>query len=160
MPEDSDGPEPMGWWDTLVDDMAARAAEYEADGWTTVQLHTADVTARAGQSDERVGLSVLVPDDEFETVESVLGSGTVASYSVYRTTVEGYVAFLLSVETDDRTAILCPGYYALSDESVHAMFDKATEAGQLTVSLRRLDETAIRLSLDSPDLLAPTHSDE
>lgn len=155
MTDDSDGPRPMGWWDTLVEDMDARAAEYESDGWETVTLHTADVTALEGRHDDRVGLSVLVPDDEFDELERVLGAETVESTDVYRTRVQGYVAFLLAVETDGETAILCPGYYALSDDSVDETFDLAEEAGRLTVYLRRLDETAVELAIDDPALLAP-----
>lgn len=160
MPEDNGGPSPMEWWDTLVEDMDARAAEYETDGWSTVRLHTADVTALEGRVEDRVGLSVLVSDDEFAAVEDVLASEAVESYSAYRTTIEQYVAFLLAVETDGRTAVLCPGYYARCDESVHAMFEQAMGAGQLTVYVRRLDRTAVRLSLDDPELLAPPGSRE
>lgn len=150
-----DGPEPMGWWDMLVADMDEQAEAYEADGWETVTLHTADVTALDGSYGDRVGFSVLVPDNEFDDLEDVLAEETVESTDVYRTQVQGYLAFLLAVETDGRTAILCPGYYALSDDAVDGIFDRAAETGQLTVYLRRLDDATVELTIENPALLAP-----
>ncbi|PSP31173.1 hypothetical protein BRC64_11120 [Halobacteriales archaeon QH_10_67_22] len=155
MTDTGDGRRPMAWWDELLDDMDARADAYEADGWDTLRLHAGDVTALDGRYGDRVGLSVLVPDDEFDDLEATLAEATVDSYEVYRTEVQGYVAFLLSVETDAESVVLCPGYYALADDAVHALFDRATDAGRLTVYLRRLDETAVELTLEEPALLAP-----
>lgn len=150
-----DGPRPMPWWDALLEDMAASAAEYEDRGWAAIQLHTADVTLLAGEHDDRIGLSVLVPDDEFAVLERALDDGTVESCDVYRTEPEGYVAFLLAVETDERTAVLCPGYYALGDDAVESLFAAAESAGELRVYLRRLDETSVTVTIDDPALLAP-----
>lgn len=150
-----DGPGPMDWWDRLLDDMAASAAEYEERGWETVRLHAGDVTALDGRYGDRVGLSVLVPDNEFAELERVLDGGDVQSCDVYRTDVQGYVAFLLAIETDDDTAALCPGYYALADDSVPGLFEQADSEGELRVYLRRLDETSVSVSIDDPGLLAP-----
>lgn len=146
---------PMAWWSDLLEDLDARAAEYEADGWETLALHTGDVTALDGRYGDRIGLSVLVPDDEYAELERTLAETTVESYDVYRTAVQGYVAFFLAIETADETVVLCPGYYALDDDSVHALFDHAEQEGLLTVFLRRLDETAVELTLSDPELLAP-----
>lgn len=155
MGDDGEGTGPMGWWDDLLADLEARAAAYRDDEWETLSLHAGDVTALDGRYGNRVGLSILVPDDEYAELERVLERTSVDSYDVYRTSVDGYVAFLLAVETADRTAVLCPGYYALADDSVHALFDHAARAGQLTVYLRRLDESAVEVTLSDPELLAP-----
>lgn len=146
----------MEWWDDLVADAEDLAAEYEADGWDAITLHTGDVTALDGEHDDRVGLSVLVPDDEYARVESVLADAGVERYDAYRRSVAGRVALLLAVETTDETAILCPAYYERDGDAVEGMFDRAREAGVLRVYVRRLDQTAVVLELDDPDLLAPS----
>jgi hypothetical protein len=150
----------MAWWDDLLEDAEARAEAYREDGWETLLLHTADVTPLAGNHDDRVGFSVLVPDDEFDELRSVFADTTVRRYDAYRTTVGGFVAFVLAIETGDDTAVLCPGYYETDDDSADALFEQAQSAGSLTVYLRRLDDTTVELSLAEPSLLAPPAEEE
>jgi hypothetical protein len=145
----------MAWWDTLLEDASAHRSDYEADGWEASVLHTADVTPLDESDDDRTGLSVLVPDDEFDHLAERLDETTVDRYDVYRTTVAGYVAFILAIETADDSAFLVPGYYVADDESAVNLFEHAVATGELTVYVRRLDHTAVELSLDEPELLAP-----
>ena len=120
----------MEWWDELLADAAASAAAYEERGWETLQLHTADVTPLDGEYGDRVGLSVLVPDDEFDDLQSLFADATVDGYEVYRTVVTDYVALLVVLEDGEGgTAVLVPAYYAIADDAVDGLFDAADDDG-------------------------------
>lgn len=155
----TDGPGgsgPMEWWDELLADSSSRVAEYEDDGWDAFVLHPGDVTVLDGTEGDRVGLSVLVPDDEYDQAEDVLAAdGALERYQVYRRTVSGHLALVLALETADETALVCPAYYALDDDSVEGLFATARGTGELSVYLRKLDGTSVEISLDEPSLLAP-----
>jgi hypothetical protein len=148
----------MAWWDRLLEDAADQRAAYEDDGWEAFVLHTADVTPLDGTADDRVGLSVLVPDDEFDRLAGVLSETTVQRYDAFRTTVTGYVAFVLAIETADDTAVLCPGYYVVDDDSAEALFEQALADEVLTMYVRRLDGTSVEVELADPELLEPPKS--
>ncbi|MEF8852770.1 MAG: hypothetical protein V5A28_10175 [Haloarculaceae archaeon] len=144
---------PMGWWERLEDDARATADEYEQRGWDTLLLHTADVTPLCG---DRVGLSVLVPDDEFETLRARLSPGDVES-EVYRTTALGYVALLVVLEdADEEFAVVFPAYYATDDDSAERLFELALDEGEIDVFLRTLATDRVTVNISEPDLLAPT----
>lgn len=146
----------MGWWDMLLDDAAATAAAYDERGWETLELHTADVTPLDGTYGDEVGLSVLVPDDEFDALEAMLADGSVDGFEVYRTTAMGYVALLLVLEDEvDERAILLPAYYSTGDESVEGLFAQALADGELALFLRNLAEERVEVTLAEPALLAP-----
>lgn len=145
----------MAWWDELLEDATAQRSEYEAEGWDATVLHTADVTPLDESDDDRTGLSILVPDDEFDHLADVLSESTVERYDAYRTTIGGYVAFILAIETSAETAFLCPGYYLTDDDSAQNLFEQAMADGELPVFVRRLDQTAVEITLSEPDLLAP-----
>lgn len=151
---------PMEWWDDLLADADDRVASYEAEGREAHVLHPGDVTALDGSEGDRVGLSVLLPDDEYERAERTLAAGdALERYDVYRTTVAGHVALLLALETGDGRALVCPAYYALDDDAVEGLFAAARSAGTLSVYLRRLDGASVELRLDDPSLLAPPAED-
>jgi hypothetical protein len=145
----------MGWWDQLEDDAAATAAEYEQQGWDALCLHTADVTPLDGEHGDRVGLSVLVPDDEFETLQARLSPGDVES-EVYRTTALGYVALLVVLEDPAREfAVVFPAYYGESAESAERLFELARDRGEIDIFLRNLAMDRVTVTLSDPELLAP-----
>lgn len=151
-----DGVGPMEWWDDLLADANARVEAYEDEGWDAVVLHPGDVTPLDGAESERVGLSVLLPDDEYERVERTLaGSDALERYDVYRTRVSGHVALLVALETADDRALVCPVYYALEDDAVGGLFTAARSAGTLSVYLRTLGGESVTVTLDEPSLLAP-----
>ena len=145
--------EDMEWWDALLADMRAEAAAYEEAGWETLELHPGDVTARDG-SVEDLGLDVLVPDNEFEHLESALADG-VDRYEVLRSTAGRYVALLFILETSGRSAVFVPAYYSGRDDAAATLLRKATEAGELTLILRTLTDDRFELALGSPELLVP-----
>ncbi|SFR93948.1 hypothetical protein SAMN05216559_1412 [Halomicrobium zhouii] len=151
-----DGEGPMAWWDDLLADADDQVAAYEKEGWDAHVLHPGDVTPLDGAEGDRVGLSILLPDDEYERVARTLAAGdALERYDVYRTTAAGHVALLLALETGDERAFVCPAYYALDDEAVEGLFTAARSAGTLSVYLRRLDGASVEVTLDEPSLLAP-----
>jgi hypothetical protein len=144
----------MEWWDALLADMRAEAAAYEEEGWTTLQLHPGDVTARDG-SFEDLGLDVLVPDNEFDRLEPALSEG-VERYEVYRSTAGHYVALLFVLEVVDRElAVFVPAYYSGRDEAAGTLLRKAQDNGELTLIVRTLTDDRVELTLDRPELLGP-----
>lgn len=144
----------MDWWALLLEEMSAEAAAYESEDWETLELHPGDVTARDG-SVEDLGLDVLVPDNEFTTLETALSDG-VDSYEVLRSTVGEYVAALLVIETTSREcAVFVPVYYKRNDKTAARLLQAALAAGELTLILRTLTDDRVELTLDSPELLVP-----
>jgi hypothetical protein len=140
----------MAWWDRLLEEMSAEAAAYEADGWETLELHTGDVTPRDGSVDE-LALDVLIPDNEFATLESVLEDG-IDGYDLLLSTPGEYVAFLLALEDSARElAILVPAYYSRNDDSAATLLRKAVEAGELSLILRTLTDDRVEVTLEEPE---------
>lgn len=137
MTENTSGPEPFrDFWHDLIDDAEATAAEYEADGWDTYTLNTGEVTPRYG-GEKPDGLSVLVPDPEFRSLEDLIDDSSFDNVEVYRNTI-GPVVFLLVVERDaeNECAILIPAYYnALTDSG---FLDTITQRGEVSIHVRSL----------------------
>lgn len=144
-------------WDVLLEDLAATAGEYRDEGWETLELHPGDVTALSGEFGDRVGLDVLIPDDEYRDLESWFDAGlTVDGYEVYREVVEGVVLLLVVVRDDDaERAVLFPAYYDLDDDRARALFDRVDRTGTLHTYLRRLSGAFVELRHDDPALFAP-----
>jgi hypothetical protein len=141
----------MEWWDHLLEEMTAEAAAYEADGWETLALHTGDVTWRDGSVDE-LALDVLIPDNEFATLETALEDG-VDSYDLLLSTPGEYVAFLVVLQNAARElAVFVPAYYGRDDDAAATLLRKAVDAGELPLVLRTLTDDRVELSLDDPEL--------
>lgn len=144
-------------WDDMLADLAATAEGYREDGWETLELHPGDVTVLSGKYGDRVGLDVLIPDDEYCALETWFDAGfDVDGYEVYRSVVEGTVFLLVAVrDADDRRAVLFPAYYAPGDGDVRELFARAGRDGELHSYLRRLSGDYVELRHDDPDLFAP-----
>lgn len=159
--------EAMNFWDEIVSDMEATAAEYEQQGWDTLQLHPGDVAVLPGETPEgdrveKFGIDVLVPDNEFEDVEAMLGRGVAFdTYEVFKAEVAGMVYLLVAMEdTDEDAAMLYPAYYQVSDPDTTTLFDRAREEGVLYSFVRRLDDRQVQLRHDDPTLFEPPEESE
>jgi hypothetical protein len=149
----------MDFWERVIDDMEATAAEYREVGWDVVELHPGDVTPvpamlDTAESDE-FGLDALVPGDEFETVEGLVADAEFDAYDAYRAE-RGDVVFLvvamLAEETE--TAVTVPLYYRTNEAA--PMLDRATEAGEMRVFVRPLsDDRRVIFVQDDPETLLP-----
>lgn len=159
-PAEQAGPnvQAMGHWDQVVADMEATAADYEDRGWETLQLHPGDVAVvTPGEYEDRTGLDVLVPDDEYEQLEAAVDAGVeFDAYQVFKAASGGMVFLLVAMEDrDEETAVLFPAYYQATHPDTQELFELAHEAGQLHSYLRRLDGMYVVLNHDEPELFEP-----
>jgi len=141
-------------WELTVADMEATADQYREDGWAVLAVHPGDVTVR---TDERVGLDVLVPNDEFDRLQDLLSAGVAFDDSkVYRATHEGVVAVVVVVEDDEaETAVVYPAYYEAGDSDAHEMLSQARAEGELRSYLRVLTGEYVAFTHEEPSLFVP-----
>ncbi|ESP87537.1 DUF7529 family protein [Candidatus Halobonum tyrrellensis] len=131
------------FWEEVTDETEATAAEYRDAGWEVVTLHPGDVTAlptaSADAESDRVGLDVLVPNDEFDAVEDLVADATFDGYDAYRAE-EADVVFLVVAMTaaEAGAAVVFPLYYARSE--ARTMLRRAAEAGEMRTYVRPLDD--------------------
>jgi len=137
-------------WDDLVADMAATAAEFREEGREVLELHPADVTV---VSRSRRGFDVLVPDDEFETLQAWVAEAAFPEHRVYRA-VAGTV-FLLVVlnDPDAGLAVCCPLYYEPSQ--AETLRELAEADGELRTHVRRLSESYVTLTHEDVEPFLP-----
>ena len=156
-PRDAPNVEAMEYWDRVVADLEATAAEYDEHGWETLQFHPGDVTPLSGEHGDRIGLDVLVPDDEYRDLQTLLDDGVAFdSYRVYKADVAGMIYLVVAMEdADAETAVLYPVYYRAADPAAQGMLDRAHEEGQLRSYIRRLDGDYVQLNHDDPELFVP-----
>jgi hypothetical protein len=136
-------------WTDLVDDMEATAAEYEAGGYETLALHTADVTPLSAETT----LDVLVPGEEFEQVHTRFANATVDEFTVY-TATEGGVTFAVVVaeDHDGPTAACIPLFY--QHARAQPLRDRVETLGHVTVRVRPLtDDARVEFTIEDPALL-------
>lgn len=133
-------------WDELMADVASTAEIYREEGWDVLELHPGDVTALA-EPDE-FGLDVLVPDDEFDELESWVAEGRFGEFEVYR--AESGMVFLLVVTRDEanRRAVCLPAYYGF--EAVTGLAERAEREGRFLTHVRRLDGERVTFTHDDP----------
>lgn len=136
--------EAMRSWDAVVGDMESTASAYEAEGWKAVVCHPGDVTIIQGE--ERRGVDVLLPDDEYAEIESLVEAAEFDEYEVLRAVDEGLVyAVVVMQDTDQQLAFLFPTYF--EPEEFAPIADDT-----VTVYLRRLQGQYVELELEEPDL--------
>ena len=156
-------------WEDTIADMEATAAEFRDAGWETVELHPGAVTplpageTNEGYADERVGLDVLVPGNEFDAVKQAVGGldgeeGTAVSYDEYeafRAEADSVVFVVVAMKSEEAgTTVLIPLYYKLdeADETVR----RVSERDEMRLFVRPLDDSErVVFSQQSPDGLLP-----
>ncbi len=160
-PEDLAGDPVQTVWEDLIADASATAAEYEADGWETLELRPGDVTPLDGEYGDRVGLDVLVPDNEYRALQSWFDDGfAIDDYEVYRSLVDRTVFLLVALRDGEvERVVLLPTFYRLGADAVSGMFEHAGETGALHVYVRRLSGEYAEIRLDDPALFAPPADD-
>ena len=145
------------FWNDIVADMEATAEEYDSQGWVTLQLHPGGVTALVpdDEGDDQFGLDVLVPDDEFAELESLLeGEVSFDSYEAFRATADGLVLFVVVMEDPEtETAVLYPAYY--DAKNAQSMLTAAEEAGEMRTYVRTLTNEQVEFTHREPGNFAP-----
>jgi len=137
-------------WSDLIGDLEATAAEYRERGWEVLELHPGDVTVV--DADVR-GFDVLVPDDEFETLESWVADGRFDEHDVYLATRA--IVFVLVVLRDEATerAVCCPLYYGPAD--IETLHDVLEAEGRLMTHVRSLDNEYVTVVHEDPAVFFP-----
>lgn len=140
-------PEAMTAWDAVEGDMESTASGYEAAGWETIVCHPGDVAVHQGE--DRRGVDVLLPNDEYEAVEAAVEESEFDEYEVLTATHEGVVfAVVVMQDTDRELALLFPTYFE-PDQFL------AVAGDTVTVYLRQLQGEYVELELEEPDLFLP-----
>ncbi|MEZ3144600.1 hypothetical protein [Halobaculum sp. MBLA0143] len=149
-------------WEAVVDDMAATAAEYRDAGFETLALHPGDVTvlptpaAAAGDIEiDRLGLDVLLPGDEFESLQGAVADHEFEAYDAYRAGEGGLVFLVIAMKSvDDSLAVLFPVYYEVS--TAQLMLARVADRGEMRTYLRPLDDSErVVFSQSDPENLLP-----
>ncbi|WP_254765984.1 DUF7529 family protein [Salinilacihabitans rarus] len=169
----------LEFWEAFVDDVAATADAYRESGWDVLELHPGDVAPQPGPLDrptlggdegdgdadagadadpapdpdvDRLGFDVLVPDDEFDALESLLDDGFAASsYETFRAE-RGGAAFVLVVERDEASerAVFVPLHYRPSD--TERLRRLASQRGVVHAYVRPLSRRrVVTFSHEEPD---------
>jgi len=149
-----------GFWDEVVDDMEATAAEYRENGWEPIEVHPGDITPLPPDND-RFGLDVLVPDDEFETVSAAVEADDAAfdSVEVFRASTRGTVFLVVAVE-DEATGrvVLVPAFYVVREAS--DTLEGTRRRGELPIHLRPLsNDEVVTFDPSDPTPLLPPDED-
>lgn len=162
--QSGEGPEPgqnnpaseaMSFWERLIEDMEATAAEYREQGWSAVEIHPGDVSTFSGEQDRR-GFELLPPDDEFNNAAAAFDEcdGFEAG-EVYRA-VEGGVVYVLVVleAPETKTALLLPAYYNHGQETDFVEMLESTDS--VPIHVRPLDERRVlTFTYNEPSLFLP-----
>lgn len=147
------------FWEDVMADMEATADEYREAGWTVLEVHPGDVTAlptaSADAESDRVGLDVLVPNDEFRAVERRVGNAAFGEYDAYHAEAGDVVFLVVAMKSEEtETAVLIPLYYARSE--AETMLRRAADRGEMRTYLRPLeDDRRVVFSQHDPVSLLP-----
>ena len=161
-----------GLWEDTMADMEATAEQFREAGWETVELHPGAVTplpageTEDGYVDERTGLDVLVPGDEFTAVTEAVGGidgeeGTAVSYDEYEAfrAQQNDVVFLVVAmkSSEAETTVLIPLYYDVADAA--ETLERVRERDEMQLFIRPLDDSErVVFTQQSPDALLPEQS--
>ncbi|WP_247729130.1 DUF7529 family protein [Halovivax limisalsi] len=123
-------------WQSVLADMSATADSYRDRGWSALELHPGD--AVLVDTDDRTGLDVLLPGDEYEELEGLVDENSFGDVEVFAAE-SGGVIYLLIVERDpvSETAVFVPAYYERSDP--RGTLETIRTNGRLRVFCRRLN---------------------
>lgn len=152
----------MDFWDDVIDDMEATADEYREADWDVHELHPGDVTplpagpdGQGGFVDDRVGLDVLVPGNEFRELEAIVEDATFDEYDAYRAEKGGVVFVVVAMKADDAgVAVLFPIYYRV--DQAGEMLPRVRDRGELRTFIRPLhDERRVVFSQQEPEPFYP-----
>ncbi len=150
----------MPFWEDVIADMEATAEGYEESGWETLQLHPGDVAPLWNERDDEFGLDVLVPDNEFEALETLLDSGIeFDSFEAYRAMGDDLVFVVVVMEDNDAETVVCyPAYYDV--RGARQTLADAMDAGKMYTYVRTLTEDRIQFTHDDPSVFQPPEPTE
>jgi len=155
--EDTPLPHVAPFWNDVIADMEATAAEYREAGWETLELHPGDVAVLSPEQDDpEYGLDVLVAGNEFDELEALVEEGvSFDAYEVYRASESGFVLLVVAMQDEERqVAVFYPAYYQA--EAAAEMLETAREAETMYSHLRTLSEgRRVTVTHEDPDPFFP-----
>lgn len=139
-------------WDQVIDDMEATVEEYREKSWDVLAIHPGDVAILS--EGDRIGLDVLVPDNEYKRLKSLLSDGVDFGESqVFRGTDGSIVFLIIAVESPAvEAAVVYPVYYDLTDPDVSELQSHTQMEGELRSYLRVLGGEYIEFNHEDPSL--------
>lgn len=146
----------VGVWDDVIEDMEATAAEYREDGWLPIELHPGDVGVVTDPEEERFGIDVVLPGEEFESVLELVEAGRrFTSDQVFRARSGDIVFLVVAMETDARdVVVLAPAYYDV--QFAEDLKAGVGELGEMRTHLRPLEtDRIVTVSHDDPGRFFP-----
>lgn len=148
-PPDEYPPAVADRWEELLADATATAEELREDGWDVLVLHPGDVTPLF---EDRFGLDVLAPSDEFDELEALVEDHDFDLTSVY-TAEDGDARFYIVVAQASETerAVVIPAFLAMSEQP--PLQQRADDAGVMYTHVRPLSgDVAVTFRHDEPSL--------
>jgi hypothetical protein len=171
-------------WETIIDEMSATATEYRNAGWKTLELHPGDIlplpsengtdrtdldssesadhtpteestTQDTSESHTRVGLDIIIPDNEFTQLAEITSGETFDEYESFRAE-KGDVVFVVAAikASASDTVVFVPLYYQASD--AERMTQRAITRGEIKLFVRPLsNDRQVVFSQSRPELLLP-----
>ena len=144
-------------WDEVRADLERTAEAYREDGWETVVLdpgHVALLPERAS----RMGIDVLVPDNQFDEFERVMYEHTAGfeEFTVYREEEKGVVYCLVVAEDDDDgLAVFVPVYYEIRKAT--DFVEKVEDEGRLPIHVHPLskEKGIVTFEVGAPETMLP-----
>jgi len=131
-------------WSQTIDDMEALAAEYEAEGWTTVTIVAGDTGTQGvdtgSEEDDRFGFIHVIPDNSAEEFEDAFREDGFPVYDVYRAEMDARVFMVTELrDPETETVIFIAGSFmrTFADPLVEAAVDR----GKLYTHVQTLDAT-------------------
>lgn len=143
------------YWSDLIDDLDTVLDEYVQQGYHGVRLETGSVTLlEPGAVGEDPGLSVLLPDNEFDRVESRLRTGQFASAEVYAADVDDLVLLgICLIDEQDEEVVAFPAYYLRDAGATAAKAVKKHDA--LAIHFRTLGSDRLIIPATDPGRFFP-----
>lgn len=146
------------YWDDVISDLKATAAEYEERGWDVEWTQPGDVTLTTDEAyGDRAGVFVVtVPGSGYEAAGAFVdGDHEVTSTEVFRATTPQAVFLVVALEDEaDEAAFLFPLYYTqMSWSPVYA-------EGTIYTRIRHVDGRAYDFGHDDPELFAPPEPED
>jgi hypothetical protein len=147
----------LPYWDEVVADMEATAAEYRERGWTAYEVHPGDVGVFGDKEKEgRTGFDLLAPDNEFDPVAEAFDEADgFGSAEVFRADTDATTFVVAAFEDEpSETAVIVPMHYSPHEDT--EFVDMIREDGEVRIHVRPLDERRIlTFTSGDPDLFLP-----
>lgn len=143
------------YWSTLLSDVRETLAEYEDEGYDGLVLRSGPVTVLgAGEDGPDPTLSIVLPDSEFETIETIVDGATISSADVYAGTTDDLVLLGVYLKVEPEAVVVgFPAYYDRGSDM--RRIEEAQTHGTLAVRFRTLGGEQLLVRCTDPEQFVP-----